>query len=55
MTTEQVKELEALEAEDKRREREYCAVVCKGYQNTGGRCYCDGRCEAFRNHFSKIV
>ena len=48
-------ELEKWAQEDKRREQEYCAIVCKGYQQTGGLCYCDGRCEAFRNHFTKIV
>ena len=37
------------------KEEEFCRTTCKGYQESGGVCYVDGRCEAFRNHFSKIV
>lgn len=37
------------------KEEEFCRTTCKGYQESGGFCYVDGRCEAFRNHFSKIV
>ena len=36
-------------------EKEFCRIVCKGYQQTGGKCFADDRCEAFRNHFTKIV
>ena len=32
----------------------YCWKYCKGYQQTG-KCYVDGKCEAFRNHYTKIV
>ena len=39
---------------EKEKEQEYCRIACKGYQQTG-KCLADGRCEAFRNHFSKIV
>jgi len=28
----------------------FCKENCKGYQDTGGLCFCDGRCEAYRNH-----
>lgn len=26
---------------------EYCEKHCKGYRDTGGRCFSDGRCDAY--------
>ena len=28
----------------------FCAKFCKGYQETGGRCFADGCCTKFRNY-----
>jgi hypothetical protein len=28
-------------------DNEYCEKHCKGYQDTGGRCFANGRCDAY--------
>lgn len=28
-------------------DNEYCEKHCKGYRDTGGRCFADGRCDAY--------
>lgn len=42
-------ELKKIEKEDND-EDSYCKKNCKGYRDTGGLCFCDGRCEAYRNY-----
>lgn len=34
-----------------REEKAYCAVFCKGFQDTGGKCFVDGRCQAYKDFF----
>ena len=31
-------------------DNEYCEKHCKGYRDTGGRCFFDGRCDAYREY-----
>lgn len=27
----------------------FCQVTCKGYKDTGGKCFCDGGCDMYKN------
>ena len=27
----------------------FCKVTCKGYKDTGGKCFCDGGCDMYKN------
>ena len=31
----------------------FCKDNCKGYNDTGGKCFCDGGCETYNNFVKK--
>lgn len=35
------------------RDRTYCREHCKGFRESGGRCFADGECEAYTKHMRK--
>ena len=35
------------------KDRTYCRSHCKGFRDTGGRCFADGECEDYTKHMKK--
>lgn len=38
---------------DDYRDRTYCRSHCKGFRDTGGRCFADGECEKYTEYMAK--